>query len=179
MKKHLIIALALVIVLSPFLANAQTNTALITQLQAQVAKLQATLLTLTQTQQSTAPIIGATETVSPVLLEPLTQIEIAESRNIKETLTKSNGHDYSGLYRSLGVRRGDLKSINRLCSQFDPIFCYKWAAKENANLRPDLCRLMITGIEQKYRGKIPADRLQKVKADHQRECNWGIPQFGR
>ncbi|MBI2097461.1 MAG: hypothetical protein HYT46_00795, partial [Candidatus Vogelbacteria bacterium] len=54
MKKHLLLVLALAVVFlvsplgGPFVTRAQTNTALVTQLKAQLAKLQATLLTLTQ-----------------------------------------------------------------------------------------------------------------------------------
>src|SRR3989344_1394716 len=110
MKKQLLITLTLIIVFlvslsgGPFTANAQTNTTLITQLKAKVVELLDQLRRLQQPAPS-------------VVLDPLTQTEIAEIRNIREKLAGSNGHDYSELYRSLVSRRGDLTKITQICSR--------------------------------------------------------------
>lgn len=112
-------------------------------------------------------------------MEPLTQTELAEVRSIKEIISKNNGHDYSSLNQALSSRRGDLKRITRLCAEFDPIFCYKWASKENPSLRSNLCQMMSFGIEQQYRVRISPERLKTKIINHQRECQLGIPQFGR
>jgi len=62
LKLVLVSLLFILVLFPPFLTSAETNTALITQLKAQVAKLQAILLTLIQNQQITAPIISTPST---------------------------------------------------------------------------------------------------------------------
>ena len=178
MKKQLlpILVLALIIMLvsplgGPSVARAQANTTLINQLKAEVVRLQAILQTLLQGTKSSI--------VTQISVEPLTLIEITEVRGIKEALSKSNGHDYLSLYRAIDSRRGDLKRITRLCAEFDPVFCYKWASKENPSIRSNLCQAMSHSIEQKYGGRVSTESLKTSIANHQRECQIGIPQFGR
>jgi len=192
MKKQIIIVLVLAVILSTIIpfgsssVNAQTSTSLILQLQAQVIKLQTVLRSLIQGSQSN-PVsnVGAVFPLSQTIangtisVEPLTQTELAEIRSIKEIISKNNGRDYSSLNQALVSRRGNLKRIISLCTQFDPIFCYKWASKENPSLRSNLCQAMSFGIEQQYRGRVSAERLKTSITNHQRECQLGIPQFGR
>jgi len=187
MKKQILVAAVLSIILIPFLTNAQTNSSLIEQLKAQVARLQIILQTLIHNSQSTpisTPTVPtpptpptSTTVTQPFSVEPLTPIERVEVRMIKEAIYGSNNQDYLTLFQALDSRRGDFGRIVSLCAEFDPIFCFKRASKDNPTFRAELCRVMSFELGKKYKNKLLNERMKENLKDHQIECELGIPQF--